>query len=456
LPGCGAQAVSIDGRIVFETSQHACWHTSGNHLIRDGPRDDASGSDHRPGADTRPGKNCDATREPYAVADLDRRCLALGRLLLSVADHAVRTEADAPADGDSGLSVDCAAEVDVGAVAHINCAVGSRGQRDRLVSRVENHTRPHLDSTPVADFGHAAFRSGPTPDPVARLKCRASRGGIDCRPREEQNATGDPCAHPLPTAARQRTRQTRSRSSHVTSSISCGLSWSGGVGLQVPRQDQRRECRGGCRRRTLGSRSLDHQGQLVEVKKEVGRERLRLPFPDCALHLSDPEELGLRIDLPPTNPTDEPVLDRRHAAGWRRGDEAPDGQPPPARTTSRAVVKKILKCDRLRRADLHALAGLDDADELGGGHERVEGAGVEPGGAAVQRLDDEPALGEVVPVVRPRVRAVDGSGELPVPAYDMFSGTELLGRLALERRCSPACRPVATRSAWNRWAQRCR
>jgi hypothetical protein len=31
------------------------------------------------------------------------------------------------------------------------------------------------------------------------------------------------------------------------------------------------------------------------------------------------------------------------------------------------------------------------------------------------------------------VRAADGSGELPVAAYELFSGTELLGRLALER-----------------------
>ena len=36
-------------------------------------------------------------------------------------------------------------------------------------------------------------------------------------------------------------------------------------------------------------------------------------------------------------------------------------------------------------------------------------------------------------VQRPRVRAADGSGELPVAAYELFSGTELLGRLALER-----------------------
>jgi len=41
--------------------------------------------------------------------------------------------------------------------------------------------------------------------------------------------------------------------------------------------------------------------------------------------------------------------------------------------------------------------------------------------------------GRRVPVVRPRVRAVDGSGELPVAAYDLFSSTELLGRLAMEK-----------------------
>lgn len=41
--------------------------------------------------------------------------------------------------------------------------------------------------------------------------------------------------------------------------------------------------------------------------------------------------------------------------------------------------------------------------------------------------------GRRVPVTRPRVRATDGSGELPVPAYELFNGTELLGRMALER-----------------------
>jgi len=41
--------------------------------------------------------------------------------------------------------------------------------------------------------------------------------------------------------------------------------------------------------------------------------------------------------------------------------------------------------------------------------------------------------GRRVPVTRPRVRAVDGTGEVPVPAYEVFNGTELLGKLAMER-----------------------
>jgi transposase-like protein len=41
--------------------------------------------------------------------------------------------------------------------------------------------------------------------------------------------------------------------------------------------------------------------------------------------------------------------------------------------------------------------------------------------------------GRRVPIRRPRVRAADGSGELPVPAYELFNGTELLGKMALER-----------------------
>ena len=41
--------------------------------------------------------------------------------------------------------------------------------------------------------------------------------------------------------------------------------------------------------------------------------------------------------------------------------------------------------------------------------------------------------GRRVPIERPRMRAVDGSGELPVAAYELFSSTEVLGRMALDR-----------------------
>ncbi len=41
--------------------------------------------------------------------------------------------------------------------------------------------------------------------------------------------------------------------------------------------------------------------------------------------------------------------------------------------------------------------------------------------------------GRRVPVTRPRMRATDGTGELPVPTYELFSRTEVLGRMAVER-----------------------
>jgi putative transposase len=41
--------------------------------------------------------------------------------------------------------------------------------------------------------------------------------------------------------------------------------------------------------------------------------------------------------------------------------------------------------------------------------------------------------GRRVPVSRPRTRATDGSGELPVASYELFSQTEVLGRMAMER-----------------------
>ena len=41
--------------------------------------------------------------------------------------------------------------------------------------------------------------------------------------------------------------------------------------------------------------------------------------------------------------------------------------------------------------------------------------------------------GRKVPVRRPRVRTADGTAEVAVPAYELFSSTELLGEMALER-----------------------
>ena len=41
--------------------------------------------------------------------------------------------------------------------------------------------------------------------------------------------------------------------------------------------------------------------------------------------------------------------------------------------------------------------------------------------------------GRRVPVTRPRVRAADGTGELPIPSYELFSSTEILGKMAMEK-----------------------
>ncbi|MCA1707628.1 MAG: transposase, partial [Actinobacteria bacterium] len=53
--------------------------------------------------------------------------------------------------------------------------------------------------------------------------------------------------------------------------------------------------------------------------------------------------------------------------------------------------------------------------------------------------------GRRVPVARPRMRATDGCGELPVPTYELFSQTDVLGRMAMERMLaglSTRCYPV--------------
>ena len=41
--------------------------------------------------------------------------------------------------------------------------------------------------------------------------------------------------------------------------------------------------------------------------------------------------------------------------------------------------------------------------------------------------------GRRVPVTRPRVRAADGTGELPIASYELFSSTEILGKMAMEK-----------------------
>jgi hypothetical protein len=41
--------------------------------------------------------------------------------------------------------------------------------------------------------------------------------------------------------------------------------------------------------------------------------------------------------------------------------------------------------------------------------------------------------GRRVPVTRPRVRAADGAGELPIASYELFASTEILGKMAMEK-----------------------
>lgn len=77
---------------------------------------------------------------------------------------------------------------------------------------------------------------------------------------------------------------------------------------------------------------------------------------------------------------------------------------------------------QLMEADVSAVCGLrgkHDPDRAATRH------GTERGSVTLG--------GRRVPVRRPRVRAVDGTGEVAVPAYELFSGTELLGKMAMER-----------------------
>jgi putative transposase len=84
-------------------------------------------------------------------------------------------------------------------------------------------------------------------------------------------------------------------------------------------------------------------------------------------------------------------------------------------------------------AGLQVMAALMDADvaALAGPKGKHDGAR-----AAVRHGRERGSVtlgGRRVPVTRPRVRAADGSAELPVASYELFSSTEILGKLAMEK-----------------------
>src|SRR3954452_7901058 len=108
----------------------------------------------------------------------------------------------------------------------------------------------------------------------------------------------------------------------------------------------------------------------------------------------------------------------------RRGEGGPDEIAPSGREGLLAVAvgAGLQVMQALMEDDVTAVCGpkgRHDPDRIGTRH------GHEPGSVALG--------GRRVPVSRPRVRAADGSGELPVPSYEEFTGTEVMGRMALER-----------------------
>jgi transposase-like protein len=87
-----------------------------------------------------------------------------------------------------------------------------------------------------------------------------------------------------------------------------------------------------------------------------------------------------------------------------------------------AVGAGLQVLQSLMEADVTAQAGpkgQHDATRTAVRHGREDGS-VTLGGRRIR-------------VSRPRVRAVDGSGELPVASYELFSSTEVLGRMAMEK-----------------------
>jgi putative transposase len=84
-------------------------------------------------------------------------------------------------------------------------------------------------------------------------------------------------------------------------------------------------------------------------------------------------------------------------------------------------------------AGLQVMAALMEADvtALAGPKGRHDGART-----AVRHGHERGSVtlgGRRVPVTRPRVRATDGAGELAIASYELFSSTEILGKLAMEK-----------------------
>ena len=60
----------------------------------------------------------------------------------------------------------------------------------------------------------------------------------------------------------------------------------------------------------------------------------------------------------------------------------------------------------------------------------------DPGRTAVRHGRERGSVtlgGRRVGVERPRMRAADGAGEVPAPAYELFSRSEILGRMAMSK-----------------------
>jgi putative transposase len=126
----------------------------------------------------------------------------------------------------------------------------------------------------------------------------------------------------------------------------------------------------------------------------------------------------------------------------KRGHRAqPDRQPveiavPEQVIVSMAEIAESAKEGLLALAvgtGLQVMAAMfgEDAERLCGpvGKHNSERAGYRHGSEA----GSVTLGGRRVAVSRPRVRAADGSGELHLPSYDLFSSTEILSRLAMEK-----------------------